>query len=99
MSDKMQFPNTFEEFLNEHSFRDSDEVYTNGSELIQVFRVMQGYEHFSKQIREEERAKTIEEMARRLNLKFVELPLDDLIVADILKEIGRVAKQMKGDKE
>lgn len=45
------------------------------------------------------RAKAIEEFARRLNLKFVELPLDDLIVLDILKDINRVAEQMKGDKE
>lgn len=51
MSEKMEFPNTFEEFVNKHSFVDSDEVYTNGCELIQTFRVMQGYEHFVKQIR------------------------------------------------
>ena len=49
MNEKMEFPNTFEEFLNEYSFKDSDEVYTNGSDLIQTFRVMQGYEHFRKQ--------------------------------------------------
>lgn len=53
MNNTMQFSNTFEEFVNDYSFRDSDGVYTNGSELIQTFRVMQGYEHFVKQIRED----------------------------------------------
>ena len=51
MSEEMEFPNTFEEFINEYSFVDKNEVYTNGSELTQKFRVMQGYEHFVKQIR------------------------------------------------
>lgn len=53
---------------------------------------------YENSIRADERAKTIGEMTRRLNLKFVELPLDDLIVLDILKEIKEVAKQMKGEK-
>lgn len=60
MNEEMEFPNTFEEFVNEYSFKDSDEIYTNGSELIQTFRVMQGYEHFVKQIR----ADTITECLR-----------------------------------
>ncbi len=49
----MHFQNTFEEFVNDYSFKDKEEVYTNGSELIQTFRVIQGYEHFRKQIRED----------------------------------------------
>lgn len=53
MNNAMDFLNTFEEFLSHYSFKDREEVYTNGSELIQTFRVMQGYEHFSKQIRED----------------------------------------------
>lgn len=58
----MEFPKTFEEFVAEHSFKDSEEIYTNGSQLIQVFRLMQGYEHFEEQIREDERKNTIQEM-------------------------------------
>lgn len=54
MNEKMEFPNTFEEFVNEYSFKDSDEVYTNGSDLIQTFRAMQGWEHFVEQISEDE---------------------------------------------
>lgn len=43
----MDFPNTFEEFANRYGFKDKDEIYTNGSELIPVFRVKQWLEHIS----------------------------------------------------
>lgn len=41
----MQFPETFEEFAKSYGFKDSKEIYTNGSELIPVFRVEQWLEH------------------------------------------------------
>lgn len=41
----MDFPNTFDEFAKEYGFKDKKEVYTNGSELISVFRVKQWLEH------------------------------------------------------
>lgn len=59
MNEEMQFPNTFEEFISDYSFKDREEVYTNGCELIPTFRVMQGYEHFSKQIRADAIAEVI----------------------------------------
>ena len=37
MADCMNFPKTIIEFLHNDSFKDEKEVYTNGSELIQVF--------------------------------------------------------------
>lgn len=43
----------------------------------------------------EVRNKTIEEFFRRLNLKFIESPLDDFVVRDILGEIKKIAMQMK----
>lgn len=43
----------------------------------------------------ETRHKTIEEFFRRLNLKIIELPLDDFVVRDILGEIRKIAMQMK----
>ena len=45
--EQMDFPNTFDEFVKDYGFRDKQEVYTNGSELIQVFRVKQWLEHIS----------------------------------------------------
>ncbi len=45
MGEEMNFSNTFEEFAEEYGFKDSEEIYTNGSELIPVFRVKQWLEH------------------------------------------------------
>ena len=45
MSDAMMFPETIEEYIDQYKFIDTDQIYTNGSELIQVFRVMQWVEH------------------------------------------------------
>ena len=45
MINAMIFPDTFEEFVKIFGFVDSKKYYTNGSELIQVFRVEQWLEH------------------------------------------------------
>lgn len=45
MDNIMQFPETFEEFAKSYGFKDSKEIYTNGSDLIPVFRVEQWLEH------------------------------------------------------
>lgn len=45
MGDCMTFPATFEEFAEEYKIVDSQEVYTNGTELIPIFRVKQWLEH------------------------------------------------------
>ena len=44
MNEQMEFPETFEKFAKEYGFKDDKEVYTNGSELIPVFRVKQWIE-------------------------------------------------------
>lgn len=43
--ERMNFPNTFDEFAEQYGFTDKEEVYTNGSHLIPVFRVKQWLEH------------------------------------------------------
>ena len=48
MNEQMEFPETFEEFAKEYGFKDDKEVYTNGSDLIQIFRVKQWLEHDNK---------------------------------------------------
>ena len=45
MGECMTFPDTFDEFLEQYQFRDSEEVYTNGAMLVPVFRVKQWVEH------------------------------------------------------
>jgi len=44
----MEFPDTFEKFAKEYGFKDDKEVYTNGSDLIPIFRVKQWLEHDNK---------------------------------------------------
>lgn len=43
--DVMTFPNTWEEYEEQYGFNDTEQVYTNGSRLIQSFRVKQWLEH------------------------------------------------------
>lgn len=48
MNEQMQFPETFEGFAKEYGFKDDKEVYTNGSDLIPIFRVKQWLEQDNK---------------------------------------------------
>lgn len=50
MADCMEFPKSILDFINEYSFEDREEVYTNGSELIQVFRIIQALEHYAPEL-------------------------------------------------
>ena len=45
MADMMQFPETWEEYEEQYGFPDKEEIYTNGSRLIQSFRVKQWLDH------------------------------------------------------
>lgn len=45
----MGFPKTLDEFIEQYSFIDNNKIYTNGSELIQTFRVKQWEEHKEKE--------------------------------------------------
>lgn len=36
----------FMSFINSHSFKDKKELYTNGAELVPVFRVQQAYDYY-----------------------------------------------------
>lgn len=44
--DIMSFPATPMEFVQSYSFKDSQEIYTNGTELVPVFRIEQMLEHY-----------------------------------------------------
>lgn len=90
MADRMEFPKTMKEFIDNFSFKDTEEVYTNGAELIPVFRVEQALEHYEKEIR----AAAIDEFAHRIRSK-VMAEIDDC--ADELDWIDEIAEQMKGE--
>lgn len=59
MADCMMFPKDWHDFIKDYSFIDSERVYTNGSELIQVFRAIQLIEHLL--IEQEEQIKNRDE--------------------------------------
>lgn len=41
----MEFPKTAEEFMEKYKIIDSEQVYTNGAELVPIFRMKQWFEH------------------------------------------------------
>ena len=45
MADVMTFPETVEEFMEEYKVVDSEHVYTNGTELVPIFRMKQWFAH------------------------------------------------------
>ena len=44
MADYMKFPEKFDEFAKQYKIVDKEEVYTNGADLIPIFRVKQWLE-------------------------------------------------------
>lgn len=79
MSDRMEFPKTMKEFIDDFSFKDSEEVYTNGAELVPVFRVEQGFEHYEKKIR----ANAIDEFAAKLKNRLIVMQIRELRGKDV----------------
>lgn len=49
MSDIMTFPDTVEEFMEQYKLVDTYHVYTNGTEMVPIFRMKQWFEHISAQ--------------------------------------------------
>ena len=46
MADMMTFPETIDDFIDEYSFFDKEQIYINGGRLIPVFRIYQALEHY-----------------------------------------------------
>ena len=45
--EKMNFPATFQEFSEDYKIVDKEQIYTNGTALIPIFRVEQWLEHIT----------------------------------------------------
>ena len=45
-NDVMEYPPSWEDFAEQYSITDSEEVYTNGSKLVSLFRVHQMVKHY-----------------------------------------------------
>ena len=59
MNEMMTFPETWEEYEKQYGFADDEEVYTNGSRLIQSFRVKQWLDHLPSAEPERKKGKWI----------------------------------------
>lgn len=44
MADVMTFPSTVDEFMDQYKIVDTEQVYTNGIELVPIFRMKQWFE-------------------------------------------------------
>lgn len=51
MADMMEFPPTFLESIKKYSFKDKEEVYTNGAELVPSFRAIQAWDYYMDKFR------------------------------------------------
>lgn len=47
MADMMEFPNTVEEFMEQYKITDTEQIYTNGADLVPIFRMKQWFMHKS----------------------------------------------------
>ena len=45
MNNCMTFPDTVEEFMEQYKIVDTEHVYTNGVEMVPIFRMKQWFEH------------------------------------------------------
>ena len=50
MADMMNFLETIDKFIDDYSFFDDKQIYTNGSQLISVFRIYQALEHYAPEL-------------------------------------------------
>lgn len=93
MNEEMKFPKTFEEFIKQYSFFDKQQIYTNGSELIQVFRIKQWEEHKEKE-NQELKEKYLNAVADYETTMFEKEQLNSL-VNSCQEEIRRLKKQLE----
>ena len=49
MADMMVFPETVEEFMYQYKITDTEQIYTNGAELVPIFRMKQWCDHKTEQ--------------------------------------------------
>ena len=69
MPDTMNFPNTFDEFAEQYKIVDDKEIYTNGTELIPIFRVKQWLEYRNKDRNEDRKVRTNFDRIKAMSIK------------------------------
>ena len=85
--ERMGFPSTFDEFAKNYGFRDKEEIYTNGSELIPVFRVKQWLEHIST-------TKNDLEVLDKIKAEIMQLNYDVVYREEVLQIIDKYREEI-----
>ena len=85
----MSYPETIEEFIKQYSFKDTEEIYTNGTELIPVFRVMQAIEHYIKEIH------NVEDVSDKYEKAIRQKPKEPLYEVDVTVDCYGVVERMR----
>ena len=100
MADLMIFPKTIQEFIKDYSFKDEQEIYTNGAMLIPVFRMEQAHIYYGEKIRE----KAIDDFYDKvLNFEDYIEPVSIIDATqlysgrDITKMIQKIVEEMRGN--
>lgn len=71
MGEIMQFPETVEEFMQQYKITDTQQVYTNGTELVPIFRMKQWFEaHKQRWIPCSERLPDSDEVWQKYNVVY-----------------------------
>ena len=52
MGDVMTFPASVEEFMEQYKMTDTEQVYSNGTEYVPIYRMKQWFEHCRNQQRQ-----------------------------------------------
>lgn len=76
MSEVMSFPETFDEFADQYKIVDKQEVYTNGTELIPIFRVKQWLDHSKLK-----NIKLTKEMKKNMHESKYEVLIEGVVIA------------------
>ena len=98
MSETMVFPKTVEEFMEQYKIVDTEQVYTNGIELVPIFRMKQWFEaHKSEPLTDKEQRIFLAAMCREekvceeVDRNYVREPYEDSLMR-VCNEIRRKVK-------
>lgn len=92
----MTFPDTVEEFMEEYKLVDTEQVYTNGTELVPIFRMKQWFEHEAV-VRTKNTVASNDCISRRDAIDAVEFGITYVKVLN--KETGEVMELFKKSNE
>lgn len=74
MADMMVFPDTVEEFMEQYKMVDRDQVYSNGTEYVPIYRMNQWFDHIKAQRSDSDLIRR-EDALKALRLEYPMMPM------------------------